>query len=79
MKQLIEFIAQTLAEYPDAVEVVSSGSRRMELRVAPTDLGRLIGRKGRTAQAMRTLLRAAVPGRDGIELDIAERAENGSE
>ena len=79
MKQLIEFIAHALAEHPDAVEVISDGEHRLELRVAPSDLGRLIGRKGRTAQAMRSLLHAAAQGGDAAELEIAEQAENGAE
>ena len=58
MKDLIHFIAQALVEHPAEIEVheVEAG-RGLQLRVAEDDLGRIIGRKGKTAQAMRTLLR----------------------
>ena len=62
MKELIEFIAKTLANNPDAVQVteeVSEGLVILRLEVAPEDKGRIIGRQGRVAQAMRTLLRVA--------------------
>jgi len=81
MKELIRFIAQELVEHPDEVEVreVEAGSR-LELRVADDDLGRIIGRKGRTAQAMRTLLKAAEGGRrGGFALDIVDPSESGAE
>ncbi len=81
MKELIHFIAQNLLEHPDEIEVreVEAG-RRLELKVAEDDLGRIIGRKGRTAQAMRTLLKVASGGRGGgFALDIVGPPESGSE
>jgi len=59
---LIETIARSLVEYPDEVEVAEiDGDHNtiIELRVAREDLGKVIGRDGRTAQSMRTLLTAA--------------------
>jgi uncharacterized protein len=62
MKELVEFIAKTLVDHPEGVEVRSlAGSQGtiLELRVNPQDLGKVIGRQGRTAKAVRTLLSAA--------------------
>lgn len=59
---LVEAIARALADQPDAVRVGQSERRGMtviELQVAPNDLGRVIGRQGRTAAAVRTLLATA--------------------
>jgi uncharacterized protein len=62
LKALVEAVAKALADEPDAVRVGESERRGMtviELQVAPGDLGRVIGRQGRTAAAVRTLLAAA--------------------
>ena len=62
LKALVETVAKALADEPDAVRVGQSERRGMtviELQVAPGDLGRVIGRQGRTAAAVRTLLMAA--------------------
>jgi uncharacterized protein len=62
LKGLIEAVARALADEPDAVEVRESerrGQTVFELNVAPGDLGRVIGRQGRTAAALRTLLASA--------------------
>ena len=62
LKGLVETIARALADQPDAVRVAESERRGMtviELQVAPGDLGRVIGRQGRTAAAVRTLLATA--------------------
>ena len=65
MKELIEYIARSLASDPDAVRVTESveeGQVVLRLEVAPEDKGKVIGRQGRVAQAMRVLLRvAAIP------------------
>lgn len=61
MKQLVEAIAKALVDYPEAVEVTAiAGSETtvLELRAHPDDLGKVIGRAGRTANAIRTLLGA---------------------
>ncbi len=62
MKDLVKHIAQALVDYPDVVEVseiVGVQTSVLELRVAKDDLGKIIGRQGRTARAIRTILGAA--------------------
>lgn len=62
MKELIEFIAKSLVEHPEAVivseEQGEDGSILVKLAAAQQDMGRIIGKQGRTAKAMRTLLNA---------------------
>ncbi len=62
MKELIDYIARTLVDHPDDVVVTESeddDTITIELRVAKEDLGKVIGKQGRTARAMRALLSAA--------------------
>jgi len=62
MKELVEEIAKALVDYPDEIRVTAvEGSEItvLELRANPEDLGKIIGRQGRTAQAIRILLGAA--------------------
>jgi predicted RNA-binding protein YlqC (UPF0109 family) len=62
MKQLIEDIAKALVDIPDEVVVKSVEGERttvLELKVAPSDLGKVIGKQGRTARSIRTILGAA--------------------
>lgn len=62
MKELITYIAQALVDNPEAVvvtEVEGAQTSVIELRVAKEDLGKVIGKQGRTARAMRTILSAA--------------------
>jgi len=62
MKDLISYIARALVDFPDKVEVSAVKGRHttvLELRVAKKDMGKIIGRQGRTAQAIRTILSAA--------------------
>ncbi len=62
MKELIEYIAGSLVSNPEAVQVIESaegGRTVFRLQVAPEDKGKVIGRGGRVAQAMRVLLRVA--------------------
>ena len=62
MKELIEFVARSLVDDADAVIVHTVDREQatvLELEVAPADLGKVIGRQGRTARALRTLLAAA--------------------
>lgn len=62
LRDMIEEIAQSLVDNPDQVEVSEVQGEQtivLELRVAPNDLGKVIGKQGRTARAMRTLLAAA--------------------
>ncbi|MBM9612753.1 KH domain-containing protein [Desulfobulbus rhabdoformis] len=65
MKALIEFIAGKLVDQPEKIEVSQQEDDEtitLELRVAQEDLGKVIGKQGRTARAMRAVLAAAVPG-----------------
>jgi uncharacterized protein len=62
MKELVEFIARALVEHPDQVkvkEIESPQTTVLELRVADGDLGKVIGKQGRTARAVRTILNAS--------------------
>ena len=72
MKELIEHIARGLVDEPDQVQV-REGDRKglYTLLLAPDDVGRVIGRRGRTAKAIRTVLRAA----GDYDVDIADAAE----
>ncbi len=61
MKELVELIARSLVDEPDQVVVTEVEGERItviELRVAPGDLGKVIGKQGRTARAIRILLNA---------------------
>jgi len=76
MKTLTEYIARSLVESPEAVEVTQTkqGNRvRLELKVAKDDMGRVIGKNGRVANAIRVLLRVAAE-REGqqVTLDVME-------
>jgi predicted RNA-binding protein YlqC (UPF0109 family) len=71
MKELLEYLAKALVDNPDAVEVTAvEGEKSMilQLRVDPDDVGKVIGKKGRIAQAMRTLIKASATkeGRNAI-------------
>jgi predicted RNA-binding protein YlqC (UPF0109 family) len=76
LKGLVEAVARALADEPDAVSVRETERRGMtvfELELAPGDLGRVIGRQGRTAAALRMLLSTAAES-DGkkVSLDIRD-------
>ena len=60
IKDMVEYVVKTLADEPDAVKVMESEGESVimiELNVAPDDMGRIIGRKGRTINAIRSLAR----------------------
>ena len=62
MKELVETIAKALVEHPEAVEVTEKESGRsilVELKVAPSDMGKVIGKQGRIAKAIRSVVKAA--------------------
>ncbi len=62
MKDLVDYLAKSLVDNPDAVEVKETQGEAasvLELRVAKEDLGRIIGKQGRTAKSIRTILNAA--------------------
>jgi predicted RNA-binding protein YlqC (UPF0109 family) len=73
-RAVLEYLARHLVDEPDAVEVETGGGTgghavRLSLKVGPGDVGRVIGRRGRTAQAMRAVTRAAAA-RDGEEVFV---------
>ena len=76
MKELIEYIAKSLVDDPSQVrvdEIEGTTSVVLELRVASEDMGRIIGKKGRVADAMRTLVRvAAAKQGKRVTLEIVE-------
>ena len=69
MKELVEYIARTITSHPDDVKVTEEqeddGTVILRLSVHPDDKGKVIGRQGRVAQAMRVLLRVA-----GVKNDV---------
>ncbi len=67
MKEVLEFIAKSLVEHPDEVnitEIENDDSTTLELRVADGDMGKVIGRQGRIAKAIRTVVKAAASRED---------------
>ena len=76
MKELLEAIVKPLVQFPQEVNVTlieREDSQLLELRVNPSDMGKVIGRQGRIAKAIRTVMRAA-SGKDGkkVIVDIVE-------
>ena len=62
MKELVEVIARALVENPDEVVVIETerdGETVIELKVAPSDMGKVIGKQGRIAKAIRSVVKAA--------------------
>ena len=62
MNEVLEYIVKEIVEHPDAVEVTSQERERsvqLQLRVDPEDMGKVIGKGGRTARALRTVMKAA--------------------
>jgi predicted RNA-binding protein YlqC (UPF0109 family) len=62
LKEVLEYVARSLVDEPDAVEVTEvegDGSVILQLRVAPDDMGKVIGKRGRTVKAIRSVVRAA--------------------
>ena len=76
MRELVEYVARHLVTEPDAVHVTEAereGETVLELRVAKVDLGRVIGKEGRTAKALRSILNAAAARTNRrVALDIIE-------
>jgi predicted RNA-binding protein YlqC (UPF0109 family) len=76
MKELVQFIAQQLVTNPDAVEVKETQGETasmLELRVAKEDLGRVIGKQGRTAKSIRTIVNAVAARKNlKVTLEIIE-------
>ena len=76
MRELVETIAKALVEYPDEVIVTEKASGRsilIELQVAPSDMGKVIGKQGRIAKAIRSVVKAAASRDDKkVIIDIVE-------
>jgi uncharacterized protein len=69
---VLEYVAKAIVDDPDAVEVDSEEGRRgveLSLHVSPDDMGKVIGKRGRVAQAIRTVVRAAGAA-DGVETNV---------
>lgn len=79
MKELVQYLARQLVNNPDAVEVKETQSDTasiLELKVAKEDLGRIIGKQGRTAKSIRTILNAAASRTNRkVVLEIVEEQE----
>ena len=76
MKELLLYVATQLVDHPDAVKVTQreeEGNTVLELRVAPEDMGKVIGRQGRIAKEIRTVIKS-VAQRDGkhVTVDIVD-------
>ena len=79
MQELVKYIAQSIVDKPDAVqvnEVETDENITVELRVDPDDMGKVIGKQGRIAKAIRTVVKAATP-RDAkpVFVEIIEEDE----
>lgn len=76
MKELVEVIAKALVEHPEEVvvtETVSGDEVKVELKVAPSDMGKVIGRQGRIAKAIRSVVKAAsTKTNQHVSVDIVE-------
>ena len=76
MKELVEVIAKSLVDYPDEVIVTEKETKKavlIELKVAPSDMGKVIGKQGRIATAIRSVVKAAASGEDNkVIVDILQ-------
>jgi hypothetical protein len=73
--ELVTFVVQNLVEEPDALAIGAERSGkgvRIEIRCAPGDAGRIIGRNGRIINAIRTLARAAADGRQRVDVHLID-------
>lgn len=73
--ELVTFIAQNLVDDPESLSVTAQRegrSLKVEIRCAPDDAGRIIGRGGRVINSIRTLARAAVDGRQHVEVQLID-------
>lgn len=67
MRELVEVMAKALVEHPDEVvvtETVNEGEMIIELKVAPSDMGKVIGKQGKIAKAIRSVVKAAASKED---------------
>ncbi len=78
LEDALDHLVRGIVDHPDDVEVRERELRRgrlFEVRVHPDDLGRVIGRNGRTARALRTVLAGLAPGRGSIRIDFLDLDE----
>ncbi|HUG84157.1 MAG TPA: KH domain-containing protein [Euzebya sp.] len=72
-EEVLDFIARNLVDNPDDVQITSredsDGGILLELRVHPDDMGKVIGKRGRTAKAIRTMVKAAAT-REGVNASV---------
>ena len=75
LKELVTFVVQQLVSHPNDVVVnvteKEDGSNTIEIRVAPQDRGRVIGKEGHTIKSLRALIDAAVPSGKNFSLELA--------
>jgi predicted RNA-binding protein YlqC (UPF0109 family) len=74
LESALQHLVKGIVDHPDAVQVVSRSTPRgevLEVRVDPADLGRVIGRAGRTAKALRTVIGALADGRS-VRVDVVD-------
>ena len=77
LEEALEHLVRGIVEYPDEVRVASRSLRRgnvLEVRVHPDDLGKVIGRGGRTARALRTVI-GALAGDNYVRIDLLDANE----
>lgn len=76
MKELVKIIAQALVDHPEQVTVTESETEEgitLELKVAPDDMGKVIGKQGRIAKSIRTVVKAAASREDKkVNVEIAQ-------
>ena len=73
--ELVTYIVQNLVSEPDKLNITArreGGGTRIEIRCAPDDAGRIIGRGGRVINSVRTLARAATDGRQSVEVQLID-------
>jgi predicted RNA-binding protein YlqC (UPF0109 family) len=78
LEEALEHLVRGIVEHPDDVSVGSRGLRRgrvLEVRVHPDDLGKVIGRGGRTARALRTVI-GSLAGNNYVRVDLLDTDEN---
>ena len=77
LEEALEHLVRGIVQYPDEVQVASRSLRRgnvLEVRVHPDDLGKVIGRGGRTAKALRTVI-GSLAGSSYVRVDLLDTAE----
>lgn len=75
-ERVLQFVAEQLVDHPESVSVTAVAEDEdittLELRVHPDDLGKVIGKRGRTAKALRTLVKASIEGDQNVNVEIVD-------